>query len=120
LALVAACGSSGSSGGGGGSLPTQGAIKTTSSNVNTVNSGTPKSGRLDYTIEKNIQDWNLNTVDGNTFDTGVVLNVIYPQFWIPNPDTSTLTLNTDLTPEVTQTSTSPQTIVYKINPNAVW
>jgi peptide/nickel transport system substrate-binding protein len=121
LALITACGSSGSSGGGGGeSLPTQGRVNTTSSNVNTVNSGTPKSGRLDYTIEKNIQDWNLNTVDGNTFDTGVVLNVIYPQVWIPNPDTSSLTLNTDLTTEVTQTSASPQTIVYKVNPNAVW
>src|SRR3954464_11058017 len=71
LALITACGSSGSSGGGGGTtLPDQGRGTTSSSNVNTVNSATPKAGtgRLDYTIEKNIQDWNLNTVDGNTFD----------------------------------------------------
>jgi len=122
LAFIAACGSSGGSGGGSSnSLPTQGRVTTTSSNVNSINTATPKQGgRLDYTIEKDIQDWNLNTVNGNTFDTSVVLNVVYPQVWIPNPDTSTLTLNTDLTPSVTQTSTSPQTIVYKVNPNAVW
>ncbi|MFL6240836.1 MAG: ABC transporter family substrate-binding protein [Actinomycetes bacterium] len=122
LALIAACGSSGgSSSTKTENLPDQGRLTTTTSNVNSVNSGSPKTGgRLDYTIEKDIQDWNLNTINGNTFDTGVVLNVIYPQVYIPNPDTSTLTLNTDLTPSVDQTSTNPQTIVYHINPNAVW
>jgi len=121
LGLVACGGSSSGGGGGGSSEPTQGEVKTTVDTADTVNTGTPgKGGSFTYTIEKPITDWNLNTALGNTFDTGVVLNAVLPQAFIPQPDTSNVELNKDFLVSADQTKTDPQTIVYKIQPDAVW
>jgi len=88
---------------------------------NTVNTAPVKQGgTLTYVIEKNITDWNVNTSEGNVFETAEVMNALEPQVYIAQPDTSTVKLNTDLMVSADQTSTDPQTIVYKIQPNAVW
>jgi len=85
------------------------------------NSGTTKQGgTITYTIEKTITGWNLDDTDSNTFDFQEVLDGVLPQGpFINTPDLKP-TLNTDLMVSAEQTSTSPQTIVYKIQPNAVW
>jgi peptide/nickel transport system substrate-binding protein len=44
---------------------------------------------------------------------------VWPQVFIVNPQLQPV-LNTQLMQSATQTSTSPQTIVYQINPKAVW
>lgn len=92
----------------------------TGENFNTANSGevTP-GGTLTYTIEKTIENWNTLTSAGNVFDTGEVLNSIYPIPFTVQPDLSVV-LNEDLMVSAEQTSASPQTLVYKIRPEAVW
>jgi peptide/nickel transport system substrate-binding protein len=84
------------------------------------NSGTPKSGgEMTYTIEKPITGWNLNNALSNTFDFEEALDGISPSVYIPGPDLKA-ELNTDLMVSATQTDANPQTLVYKIQPNAKW
>ena len=119
--VLAAC--SGGGGGGGGSAQSGSAGLTscsTQGKANTCNSGTTKSGgTFTYTLEKNIQQWNIQDTNGNTFENGEALEVVLPQVFLPQPD-FTVKLNTDLVTSATQTSTTPQTFVYKINPKASW
>ncbi|HET9169705.1 MAG TPA: ABC transporter family substrate-binding protein, partial [Actinospica sp.] len=116
LAMLAACsGSSGSSGSGSSSTSISG-----TSAADTYNSGTPKQGgSLTWTIEKTMQNWNLLSADGNTFDYGQIINGLTPSTFLFNPSYA-VTMNSDLLVSATETSTSPQTVVYKIQPNAVW
>jgi len=85
------------------------------------NSGdTKQGGTITYTIEKTITGWNLDDTDSNTFDFQEVLDGVLPQGpFINTPDLKP-TMNSDMMVSVEQTSTSPQTIVYKIKPEAVW
>lgn len=117
LALAAAaCGSSGS--GGGTNTGTGG--NNGSSNPNTINSANVKNGgSITYVIEKNIPQWNLLTSDGNLFETAEVENGIFPYAFTQLPSIS-VTLNKDLLESADLTNQSPETIVYKINPKAVW
>jgi peptide/nickel transport system substrate-binding protein len=88
--------------------------------ADTINSGAvTKGGTLTYSLEKTISDWNVLTSNGDTFETAEVENSIYPDVFVVDPDLQPA-LNTDLMVSATVTSQSPQTIVYKINPKAVW
>lgn len=114
LALtLAACG--GSSGGTGGGKVVKG-----KNNENFVAAKDLKAGgTMTYTLEKDIQNWNILTADGNTFETAEVMNAILPGSFIPQPDFS-VELNKDLLVSAELTNKSPETIVYKIQPKAVW
>ena len=48
-----------------------------------------------------------------------ILDIVWPQTFITNPQLQEV-LNTQFVTSADQTSTSPQTIVYTINPKAVW
>ena len=88
--------------------------------ADTINTGSvSKGGTLTYSLEKTIDNWNVLTSAGDTFETAEVENSIYPNVFNVLPDLSP-TLNTDLMVSADVTSPSPQTIVYKINPKAVW
>ena len=116
--VLAAC-----SGGGGSSNKSSSAGLSscgTQGKANTCNSAATKSGgTFTYTLEKNIQQWNVHDINGNTFENAEALGVVLPQVFVPAPDLS-IGLNSDLVTSATQTSTSPQTLVYKINPKASW
>jgi peptide/nickel transport system substrate-binding protein len=89
-------------------------------NPDTINTATvAKGGTLTYALEKTIDNWNILTSAGNTFETAEVENSIYPAAFNVLPDLSP-SLNTDLLTSATVTSPSPQTITYVINPKAVW
>ncbi len=104
---------------GGGSTP-QGVLGDCAAKPNDCNAGQVRSGgMLGYAIEKKIKGWNLNAGGSNTADTGEVLAGVLPEPFIVNPDLS-IRLNSDLLLSAVQTGTNPQTIVYKINPAAVW
>ncbi|HEV2347420.1 MAG TPA: ABC transporter family substrate-binding protein [Actinocrinis sp.] len=81
----------------------------------TVQSG----GKVTWAIGKTVENWNLLSADGNTFDSGQVLNGIYPYTFIANPSYS-VAMNPDLLESAAQTGTSPQTVVYRIKQDAVW
>lgn len=106
LALAAtACG--GSDGSGTANGPTSDAVQ--------VRDG----GTVTYASEKNPTNFNTNSSDGNTFDTQLIVNPIWPSSFDAQPDFS-VKMNTDLLESADQTSATPQTIVYKINQAAVW
>jgi peptide/nickel transport system substrate-binding protein len=117
LLAISACGG----GGGGKSAESSGAgLADCVQSPLTCNTGaTKKGGTFSYSIEKDIELWNINDANGNTFETAEVLGPVLPQAFLSTPDLKP-TLNPDLLASAEQTSTSPQTIVYKIQPNAVW
>jgi peptide/nickel transport system substrate-binding protein len=85
------------------------------------NAGTTKpGGTMIYYEEQDIATWNTVSAEGAHYATGVMLNGLIPTVYWGGPDFKPL-LNTDLMagePQVT--STSPQTVVYKIRTEAVW
>ncbi len=80
---------------------------------------TKPGGTLTFSIEKKIKGWNVNAAGSNSFDTGEVMGGVLPQPIVVWPD-FTVAVNLDLLVSATQTGANPQTIVYKINPAAVW
>jgi len=116
VALLAGCSGSSSGGGSGSSSES---ISGTSA-ADTYNSGTPKTGgSLTWTIEKTMDNWNALSANGNTFDYVQIINALTPSPYLFTPSYS-IKLNTDLMVSAEETSSSPQTIVWKIQPNAVW
>ncbi|WP_026422597.1 ABC transporter family substrate-binding protein [Actinokineospora inagensis] len=110
--VVTAC-SAGSPGGG----DTGNQVK---GEANTANTGTAKQGgTLTYVLERNIVDWNPLGADIGVA-TQLVADVYDPAPFVTLPDLKTVELNKDLLVSAEQTGTSPQTLVYKINPKAVW
>jgi peptide/nickel transport system substrate-binding protein len=114
LALTASACSSSKSGG-------NNKVSTSTVGLNNQNTGTAKKGgSITVGIEKTITDWNVLDANGNTEDTIYAANGFQPNAtYIDEPDGS-LQLNTDLLTSATVTSQSPLTIVYQINPKAVW
>ena len=119
LLVLSACGSGGS-GSSTGNKSSSSTLADCATKPLDCNSGdTKQGGTITYTIEKTITTWNVN--DSNaSFDFVEVLDGVLTQGpFINTPDLKP-TLNTDLLVSAEQTSTSPQTIVYKIQPNAQW
>jgi peptide/nickel transport system substrate-binding protein len=120
--VLAACGGGG--GGGGGGDASQGGVfadcATDPNGCNAVPADQlQQGGRLTFAIEKNIPNWNLNSSEGNVFETGLAVKTILPYTYFTAPDLKS-NLNTDLLESAEVTSTNPQTVVYRIKPEAVW
>jgi len=101
---VAACGSSGSS-----SSPSA------SATAGTVKSG----GTLTYALDEDVAGFNVNQADDNEFVLQEILDNVWPSVFVSTPSLKP-TLNTNYVTSATVTKTSPQTIVYQINPKATW
>ena len=97
--LLAACSSSGNGGG--------------------PSSATKSGGSVTFALDENLAGFNVNTSAASEFVLQEITNLVWPQVFIVNQDLQPV-LNTQLMDSATQTSTSPQTIVYKINPAAKW
>ena len=76
-------------------------------------------GQVAFAIEKNIPNWNLYSAEGNVFETGLVLQTVLPKTYYTQPDLK-VALNRNLLVSAEQTNTNPQTIVYRIQPDAAW
>jgi peptide/nickel transport system substrate-binding protein len=118
LLVLSACGS-GSAGSGGLNKSSTSLADCAAKPLDCNSGDTKQGGTVTYTIEKNITTWNVN--DSNaSFDFVEVLDGVLSQGpYINTPDLKP-TLNTDLLVSAEQTSASPQTIVYKIQPDAKW
>ncbi|HZG88636.1 MAG TPA: ABC transporter family substrate-binding protein, partial [Pseudonocardia sp.] len=53
-----------------------------------------QGGQVTMAIEKNIDNWNLNSSEGNVFETGLALKPLLPYAFITTPDLES-TLNPD-------------------------
>jgi len=102
---LAACSSSGSSS----STPSS------SSSASAVKSG----GTMTYALDQDVAGFNINQATDTEFVLQEIMNPVWPTVFVVQPDIS-LKLDTDYVTSAKVTSTSPQTIVYQINPKAVW
>jgi glutathione transport system substrate-binding protein len=103
IALVAA--GCGGDDGGGGTGTGEAAIK--------------EGGTLNYAADQEPTGFNNNTsADNGTSVANITIN-LFPRAWDINPDYS-VSLNSDMLDSAEQTSSDPQTIVYKIKQNASW
>jgi peptide/nickel transport system substrate-binding protein len=118
LLAVSACQSGGTEG-----PPTSSAgFAACDENPDTCNTGEVQKGvgEITYAIEQEFTSWNITTDEGNAFAGSQTLAGIVPgiSYFAPS---GTLKFNLDLLVEDPQiASESPQTMVYKIRPEAVW
>jgi peptide/nickel transport system substrate-binding protein len=105
MIALAACSSSGSSS----STPSS------STSASAVKSG----GTLTYALDQDVAGFNINQASDTEFVLQEIMNQVWPTVFVVQPDISTK-LDTDYVTSATVTSKSPQTIVYQINPKAVW
>lgn len=120
--VLAACGGGGGGGEGGGSSTATG-VFAGCTDLNTCNAvpadQLQQGGQISYAIEKNIDNWNLNSSEGNVFETGLALRPLLPYAYGTTPDLEA-TLNTDFVTSAEVTSQDRFVVTYKINPAAVW
>lgn len=85
------------------------------------NSGTTKAGgTFIWAADQDVATWNTNHAEGGHFWTAQMLSGVLPGAYYAAPDV-TPKWNPDLLVEEPKvTSQSPQTVVYKIRPEAVW
>jgi len=103
---LAACSSSGSS---------SSSTPSSSSSASSVKSG----GTFTYALDQDIAGFNINQATDSEFVLQEIMNQVWPTVYVI-PNTLTPQLDTNYVTSATVTSTSPQTVVYQINPKAVW
>jgi len=118
--VLAACGGGG---GGDGDASDGGVFADCTADPNACNAEPAaqlqQGGSLTFAIEKNIQNWNVNSSEGNVFEPAMAIKTFLPWTYTTTPDLK-MVLNENFLVSAEQTSTSPQTIVYEIRPDAVW
>jgi peptide/nickel transport system substrate-binding protein len=106
MTALAACSSSGSS---------SSSTPSSSSSAASVKSG----GTFTYALDQDVAGFNILQASDSEFVLQEILNQTWPSVYVPT-NTLNLHLDTDYVTSATVTSQSPQTIVYQINPKAVW
>jgi peptide/nickel transport system substrate-binding protein len=97
-----------------------GAFSNCATEPTTCNSGKTKpGGTITYSIEKTIPGWNQVFTNSNVFELAEVEDGILPGAFLAGSDLQPF-LNKDMMVSAEQTKDSPQTLVYKIRPEAVW
>ncbi len=76
-------------------------------------------GTLVFATEQEPTSFNLNTTKGPSPTAQMIMDRVWPQVFLEGPQLRP-TLDTELVQSAELVSTSPQTVVYKINPRAVW
>jgi len=93
---------------------------TSSSTTATSSPGAVKSGgSITVALDEDVAGFNIEQADDVEFVLGEIMQQVWPSVYIVNPNL-TLTLNTNVVTSAKLTSTSPQTVVYQINPKATW
>ena len=75
-------------------------------------------GTATMALDENLAGFNINTSAANEFVLAEILNMVWPQAFIVNNKLQPV-MNNQLLESAVQTSTSPQTVVYTLNPKAV-
>jgi len=120
--VLAACGGGGG-GDGDGDASQGGVFADCATDPNTCNAvpadQLQQGGQLTFALEKNVPNWNLNSSEGNVFETGQVMKTMLPYTFTTQPDLEAV-LNENVFTSAEQTNTTPQTVVYEIRPEAAW
>ncbi len=110
IMLAAACG--GDDGGGGeeaGDEPEE----------TTPREDVPEGGTVTFALDQEPTGWNPNTANDALLALNNLTILVYPQAFDISPEFKPV-MNEDLLESAEQTSDDPQTIEYKINPDAIW
>jgi glutathione transport system substrate-binding protein len=76
-------------------------------------------GTATMALDENLVGFNINTSAASEFVLQEIMNMVWPQAFIVNSKLQPV-LNSQLLESASVTGDSPQTVVYKINPKAVW
>jgi len=76
-------------------------------------------GTATMALDENLAGFNINTSAASEFVLQEIMNMVWPQAFIVNNKLQPV-LNNQLLESAVQTSSSPQTVVYTLNPKAVW
>ena len=76
-------------------------------------------GTATMALDENLTGFNINTSASEEFVLQEIMNMVWPQAFIVNNKLQPV-LNNQLLESAAVTGDSPQTVVYKINPKAVW
>jgi peptide/nickel transport system substrate-binding protein len=106
MTALAACSSGGSS---------SSSTPSSSSSASSVKSG----GTFTYALDEDVAGFNINQATDSEFVLQEIMNQVWPTVYVTT-DTLKLQLDTNYVTSAKVTSTSPQTVVYQINPKAVW
>ena len=79
----------------------------------------PTGGEVTYASDQEPTGWNPNTGNDSLAALAYMGKLVYPQSFITMPD-FTVEPDENLLVSAEQTSDDPQTIEYKLNPDAVW
>jgi peptide/nickel transport system substrate-binding protein len=78
-----------------------------------------EGGTLTYAADQEPAGWNINTSEDNLFALQTIIGLVYPSVFRAHPD-FTVQLDKDFVESAELTNENPQTVVYKIKPNAAW
>ena len=106
MTALAACSSSGSS---------SSSTPSSSSSAASVKSG----GTFTFALDQDIAGFNINQAADSEFVLQEIMNQVWPTVYVVTNELKPV-LDTNYVTSATVTSTSPQTVVYQINPKAVW
>jgi peptide/nickel transport system substrate-binding protein len=81
--------------------------------------GISNGGSVTYALDEDVAGFNILQANDDEFVLNEILDTVWPQVFVVQPNT-TIKLNTELVTSAKITSTSPQTVVYQINPKATW
>jgi peptide/nickel transport system substrate-binding protein len=90
-----------------------------SSPSNTSTGKATNGGTLTYALDEDVAGFNVLQADDNEFVLAEILQQVWPTVFETQPN-ATSKLNTEVVTSATVTKSSPQTIVYQINPKAKW
>ncbi len=76
-------------------------------------------GTATMALDETLAGFNINTSAASEFVLQEIMNMVWPQAFIVNSKLQPV-LNNQLLQSAVETSDSPQTVVYKLNPKAVW
>lgn len=80
---------------------------------------TQTGGTITVGLDEGLSGFNVNTSADNSFSLEQILDVVWPSVYTIGSNLKPV-LNTQLVTSAAQVSTNPQTVVYHINPKAVW
>lgn len=112
LVVLVAAGCSSSKGS---ASPTSGPSTTASDLNTTVTNG----GTLAFAINSDVRSFNVNTKGGSSFADQMVMARVWPQVFLIDPSGKPV-LDRTFAESAELVNTAPQTLVYQINPKAVW
>jgi peptide/nickel transport system substrate-binding protein len=109
MTALAACSSSSSAPSSGSTSPSA------SGSASQVKTG----GTFTFALDQDIAGFNINQATDSEFVLQEIMNQVWPTVYVITNDLKPV-LDTNYVTSATVTNTSPQTIVYQINPKAVW